>query len=60
MAINSLILEKNKEAVNNGELFMVSEKPLLADLPVQEQLEQQLKRLMISNQESGRAFYGRE
>ena len=60
IAINGLLLNKNKEVVSNGSLFMVSEKPLQQDLPVSEQLEKQLKRLMISNQESGRAFYGRE
>lgn len=60
IAINGLMQNKDKEVINNGSLFMVSEKPLLLDLPVSEQLERQLKRLMISNQESGRAFYGRD
>jgi uncharacterized protein YbaP (TraB family) len=60
IAINSLLLNKNKEVVSDGSLFMISEKPLLSDLPVSGQLELQLKRLIISNQESGRAFYGRD
>lgn len=60
IAINGLLLDKNKAVVNDGSLFMVTEKPLLSDLPVSEQLERQLKRLMISNQESGRAFYSRD
>lgn len=60
LAMNGLLQHKDRRVQNNGSLFMVSEKPLLADVPVQEQMERQIKRLMISSEDSGRAFYNRE
>lgn len=60
IAINGLMQTKGKEVTGNAALFMVSEKPLLVDMPLAEQLERQLKRLIISNQESGRVFYSKE
>ncbi len=60
MAINGLLQNKNRQVYNNGALFMITEKPLLTGVPLGEQLDRQLKRLMISSEDSGRAFYTQE
>ncbi len=60
MAINGLLQNKNRQVYNNDALFMITEKPLLTGVPLGEQLDRQLKRLMISSEDSGRAFYTQE
>jgi hypothetical protein len=57
IAISGLLEDKDKELNSDGTLFTITDKKLSSNTPVTEQLEEQLKRLIISLEDSGSQFY---
>jgi hypothetical protein len=58
IGISGMQPENEKEVNSNSDLVTMTDKKLKKDEPVNDQLQQQLKKLLFASHKSGKMFYG--